>query len=47
MIIAMYWLFAFYAVYYIDWVGYSQTNGLSNHIQDFDILFDDKENNNE
>ncbi|WP_204375979.1 hypothetical protein, partial [Enterobacter sp. 50793107] len=30
---------------YIDWVGYSQTNGLSHHIQDFDILFDDKENN--
>ncbi|MGX5089583.1 hypothetical protein ACWKXX_00205 [Enterobacter sp. UPMP2061] len=36
-----------YAENYIDWVGYSQTNGLSHHIQDFDILFDDKENNNE
>ena len=34
-----------YAENYIDWVGYSQTNGLSHHIQDFDILFDDKENN--
>ncbi|ELX8364129.1 hypothetical protein SK447_002027 [Enterobacter hormaechei] len=36
-----------YAENYLDWVGYSQINGLSNHIQDFDILFDDKENNNE
>ncbi|MBE3452052.1 hypothetical protein IM292_12900 [Enterobacter cloacae complex sp. P22RS] len=36
-----------YAENYIDWVGYSKTNGLSHHIQDFDILFDDKENNNE
>lgn len=36
-----------YAENYLDWVGYSQTNGLSHHIQDFDILFDDKENNNE
>lgn len=32
-----------YAENYIDWVGYSQTNGLSHHTQDFDILFDDKE----
>lgn len=33
--------------HYADFVGYSQTNGLSHHTQDFDILFDDKENNNE
>ncbi|EGT4288144.1 TPA: hypothetical protein QCJ34_004641 [Enterobacter ludwigii] len=32
-----------YAENYIDWVGYSQTNGLSHHIQDFDTLFDTKE----
>ncbi len=34
-----------YAENYLDWVGYSQTNGLSNHTQDFDIIFNDKENN--
>ncbi|WP_227520717.1 hypothetical protein [Klebsiella sp. H-Nf2] len=33
---------------YIDYVGYSQTNGLSNHTQDLDFLFhDDKENYND
>ncbi|UNK60857.1 hypothetical protein [Buttiauxella ferragutiae] len=30
-----------YAENYIDWVGYFQTNGLSQHIQALDILFQD------
>lgn len=33
---------------YADYVGYSQTNGLSHHTQDLDFLFqDEKENNND
>ena len=37
-----------YAENYADWVGYSQTNGLSQHTQDLDFLFhDDKENYND
>ncbi|HGG8817579.1 hypothetical protein M8O24_14625 [Enterobacter hormaechei] len=35
-----------YAENYIDWREYIRTNGLSHHTQDFDFLFDDKENNN-
>ncbi|CAM6196792.1 hypothetical protein ACWASM_003956 [Enterobacter cloacae] len=35
-----------YAENYIDWREYIHTNGLSHHTQDFDFLFDDKENNN-
>nr|HCI8236223.1 hypothetical protein [Klebsiella pneumoniae] len=31
--------------HYADYVGYCQTWGLSQHTQDFDIIFDDKENN--
>lgn len=31
--------------HYADYIGYCQTWGLSHHTQDFDILFDDKENN--
>ncbi|MFH3488640.1 hypothetical protein ABK935_07020 [Klebsiella aerogenes] len=34
--------------YYSDYVGYSQTNGLSGHTADLDFLFnDDKENYND
>lgn len=34
--------------HYADYVGYSQTNGLSHHTQDLDFLFhDDKENYND
>lgn len=37
-----------FAENYSDWVGYSQTNGLSHHTQDLDFLFqDEKENNND
>ncbi|MEA3563030.1 MULTISPECIES: hypothetical protein [unclassified Enterobacter] len=37
-----------FAENYADWVGYSQTNGLSHHTQDLDFLFqDEKENNND
>ncbi|WP_410731967.1 hypothetical protein [Citrobacter freundii] len=37
-----------YAENYADWVGYSQTNGLSQHTQNLDFLFhDDKENYND
>lgn len=37
-----------FAENYADWVGYSQTNGLSHHTQDLDFLFhDDKENYND
>ncbi|AXQ36614.1 hypothetical protein EKN87_15990 [Enterobacter hormaechei] len=34
--------------HYADYVGYSQTNGLSGHTADLDFLFnDDKENYND
>lgn len=37
-----------FAENYIDWVGYSEANGLSHHTQDLDFLFqDDKENYND
>lgn len=35
-----------YSEHYADYIGYCQTWGLSHHTQDFDFLFDDKENNN-